>query len=149
MVEDDPGLRESTAAILRNRGFDVEVAADGAAATWQLANGEFDVVVLDLHLCHVDGTAVLDSLEPSASVVVVSAFADVDESDIRDEFGPMVYDCLRKPVPPQHLIAVVTAAAAASRRSGRRARVQPIEPRDALRLAMAGLAHLVPPGPAD
>ena len=143
LVEDDPGVRESTAEILRAEGLDVSTAGDGAAATWLLADREFDVVVLDLGLCHVDGTVVLESLEPSARVVIVSAFAYFDEEMIRDAFRPMIFDCLRKPVAPQKLIYVVVAAAQAAG-SGPGVRVQPIEARDALRLALAGLAHLVP-----
>jgi len=142
LVEDDRSLRESTAEILEAHGFEVAVAADGAAATWLLATREFDVVVLDLRLCHVDGTVVLDSLEAPARVVIVSAFASLDENEVRDEFRPLIFECLRKPVGPDHLVEVVTAAAAQPLEHG--TRVAPIEPRDALRLALAGLAHVAP-----
>lgn len=143
MVDDDPAVRYTITEILRMRGFAVEEAADGAAATWLIADGEFDVVLLDLRLCHVDGTAVLEGLEPTATVVIVSAFSYFDEELIREQFGSTIFACLRKPVPPQHLIDVVLAAVAA----GRRPRVRPIAPRNALRLGLVGLASLGPPSP--
>ena len=139
VVDDDPSMAD----ILRRQGFTVAEAADGAAATWLIADGQFDVIVLDLRLCHVDGTAVLEALEPTAPVVIVSAFSYFDEQAIRGEFSSTIFACLRKPVAPQRLTEVVSAAATA----GRCSRVRPIAPRDALRLGLAGLARLGPPRP--
>lgn len=143
MVDDDAAVRSSMADVLRARGFDVAEAADGAAATWLIADQDFDVVLLDLHLRHVDGTTVLESLEPKAPVLIVSAFASFDEEAIRAEFGATVFACLHKPVAPDRLLAMVSAAAA----DGRSPRVRPIAPRDALRLGLVGLARLGPRQP--
>lgn len=142
VVDDDPAVRSTIVEILRMQGFIVDEAADGAAATWLIADCEFDVVLLDLRLCHVDGTAVLEGLEPTATVVIVSAFSCFEEEAIREQFGSMIFACLRKPVAPQQLIDVVRAAAAACHRP----RVRPIAPRSALRLGLVGLASLGPPG---
>jgi len=59
----------------------------------------------------------LADLEGLPAVVVCSAFEDSDEADIRERFGSIVVDYLRKPVPPQRLIDA-TAAAAAGRGRG-------------------------------
>jgi len=144
VVDDDDAVRDSTAAILRREGFVVLEAADGAAATWTLAGDNVDVVLLDLQLGRLDGTAVLDALEESSTVVIFSAFGDFHETEIRERFGAVVFDCLRKPVPPPHLVEVVAAAAARARDQGHEAEVRPIAPRMALRLAMAGLARMTP-----
>jgi DNA-binding NtrC family response regulator len=144
VVDDEDDVRDSTAAILRREGFVVLEAADGAAATWTLASASVDVVLLDLQLGRLDGTAVLDALEESSTVVIFSAFGDFQESEIRERFGAVVFDCLSKPVPPSHLVEVVAAAAAHARDQGREAEVRPIAPRMALRLAMAGLARMTP-----
>lgn len=144
VVDDEDEVRESTAAILRLEGFEVLEAADAPAATWLLASEGVDVLLLDLHLCRLDGTAVLKSLEVSSTVVIFSGFGDVDETDIRREFGPVVFECLRKPVPPDQLVEVIAAAAEHARERGREPRVRPISPGKALQLAMAGLARLTP-----
>ena len=144
VVEDDEAVRESTAAILRSEGFQVLEAADAAAATWTLASEDIDVLLLDLQLCRQDGTVVLDALEKGSTAVVFSAFGFFEEPDIRQRFGPIVFECLRKPVPPSRLIEVVSAAAAHARDEGHEPRVKPIAPRMALRLAMAGLSRMTP-----
>lgn len=144
VVDDEVSVRESTAAILRWAGCDVLEARDGAVATWLLASENIDVLLLDLHLQRLDGTAVLESLEESSTVVVFSAFGFFDEKEIRKTFGPVVFECLRKPVPARRLIEVVAAAAAHARDGGHQPRVRPIGHSKALSLAMAGLAGLTP-----
>lgn len=146
VVDDEEAVRASTAAVLRCEGFDVLEAGDGAAATWALASNTVDVVLLDLQLRRLDGTAVLESLEDSSTVVVFSAFSFFEEPEIRKAFGPVVFECLRKPVDPRRLIEVVAAAAAHARAEGRKTRVRPIAAPKALRLALAGLARVTPEG---
>src|SRR5580698_8073539 len=90
LVDDEEAVRESTAAILRLAGFDVVTAADSAAATWVLADEDIDVLLLDLRLGRNDGRAVLRALEDSAAVIIFSGFADVDETDIRRDFGSVI-----------------------------------------------------------
>ncbi len=144
VVDDEEAVRESTAAILRTEGFEVLEAADGAAAMWTLASQSVDVLLLDLHLGRVDSTAVLDALDESSTVVVLSGFGSFAEAEIRKGFEPVVYECLLKPVAPVRLIEVVAAAARDARGKGRQINVRPITPPMALRLAMAGLARLTP-----
>ena len=117
----------------------IERAHDPSAASESI-----DVLLLDLHLRHQDGTDVLDALEESSEVVIFSAFGDVEESDIRRNFGKAVFECLRKPVPPERLVEVVEAAVDHARADGHEPRVRPIAPRMALRLAMAGLSRISP-----
>ncbi len=144
LVDDEEAVRESTAAILRLEGFEVLEAADGTAATWILASEEVDVLLLDLHLCRQDGISVLEALEDTSTVVIFSAFGYFEESEVRRAFAPLVFDCLRKPVPPQRLVEVLAAAAAHAQCRGHEPRIRPIAPRMALRLAMAGLARMTP-----
>ena len=141
VVEDDLAVRASVAEILRRHGCTVSEAGDGVAATWMVADGEFDVLLLDLRLSHLDGTAVLESLEETGTAVIVSAFSCADEEAVRARFGAKVFACLRKPVDPGQLVDVVSRASAA--RLG--PRIRPIDPRGALRLGLAGLASLGPP----
>jgi DNA-binding NtrC family response regulator len=47
LVDDEPGIREGLAMLLRRRGFEVHTAGDCATAAERLANQTFDVVVTD------------------------------------------------------------------------------------------------------
>ena len=129
VVDDDESVRESTAAILRGEGFNTLEAADGAAAIWVLASERVDVLLLDLHLARLDGIVVLESLEESSTVVIFSAFANIDVNELRQCFGAVVFECLRKPVLPPLLIEVIEAAATHARSEGRETGVRPIAPR--------------------
>lgn len=59
VVEDDAGLREQVAAALREAGFAVDAAADGAEGEFLGAVNAYDVAILDLGLPELDGSEVL------------------------------------------------------------------------------------------
>lgn len=58
LVEDDPRMAATAAQFLRNVGFAVDVAPDGATALRDAALAPYDAVVLDLGLPDVDGLEV-------------------------------------------------------------------------------------------
>lgn len=62
VVEDERTIAANLHEYLEARGFDVDVAHDGAAAIVRLGTGTFDVVVLDLGLPRMSGSAVLEQL---------------------------------------------------------------------------------------
>lgn len=110
VVEDDQGVRETTVAILREEGYVVVQAADGADALELLKGHDIDVLLLDLRLPRVDGPAVLEALDRPPTVVVVSGFESFEEAEMRRRFGPVLFDCLHKPVSPHRLMAATAAA---------------------------------------
>jgi len=110
VVEDDPGVRESTAALLRETGYSVTEAVDGVDGLQRLCDESFDVVILDLRLPRLDGPDMLDLLDDPPPVVVFSAFEYFNENEMRQRFGPKVFAYLQKPVPPGRVLAVVAEA---------------------------------------
>lgn len=80
-VDDEPGMRNFMARILRPHCRHLELAATAAEATEWLARGQFDVVVLDNML---DGTRGLDWLIQQREkgfvppVVLITAYADLE-----------------------------------------------------------------------
>jgi DNA-binding response OmpR family regulator len=96
------------AAILAAEGIDVAIADDGDIAIDLLSRGPFSVVLLDIVLPRVSGTAVMEYLRetnPSMleRVIVVTG---LDVSEIRALF-PTVRESLSKPVLPARLRASV------------------------------------------
>jgi len=55
VVEENPDIRESTARVLREAGFEVLVASDGAEALRLLGEAPFDLVLLDAAVPDMDG----------------------------------------------------------------------------------------------
>ncbi len=81
VADDEPGVRESLAEVLRDAGHDVTTAADGTAALAALEHQDFAVVITDLRMPGVDGLAVLQrvrELAPQTHVVVMTAHASVE-----------------------------------------------------------------------
>jgi len=55
IVEDDPGVREALERALGFEGYDIESARDGAVALTTLRDHEYDLIVLDVMMPHLDG----------------------------------------------------------------------------------------------
>lgn len=112
VADDNAGIRETTAMILRGSGYHVVAAADGEEAMAALTAGAFDVAVLDVRMPRRDGVAVVEDLDPRPpppGVVLASAYTF--DQEIRQRLGERVCRYLRKPVRPEDLIDAVGHAA--------------------------------------
>jgi len=83
LVDDEASLRQAIAEQLTDRGFVVEQADSGEAALARLSDFAFDVIVTDLRLPGIDGTALLEAaLEryPEIVAIVVTGFGTVKDA---------------------------------------------------------------------
>jgi two-component system response regulator MprA len=55
VVEDDPAVRDALERALSFEGYAVDVARDGAVALSMIREGEYDLIVLDVMMPHLDG----------------------------------------------------------------------------------------------
>ena len=78
LVEDDPTISDPLLEGLRREGFEVELAATGAAA---LAAGPVDLVLLDLGLPDLEGRVVCRGLRAVSNVPIIVVTARSDEID--------------------------------------------------------------------
>ena len=78
LVEDDPTISDPLLEGLRREGFEVDLAATGAAA---LAAGPVDLVLLDLGLPDLEGRVVCQELRASSNVPIIVVTARSDEID--------------------------------------------------------------------
>jgi CheY-like chemotaxis protein len=80
LVEDDPGVRESCAELLRDLGHTVVAVDDGAVALSEISQLLPDVILVDLIMprAELDGVALLSRLVagPRVPVVILSALSD-------------------------------------------------------------------------
>lgn len=110
-VDDDAGVRNSWSRYLSAEGFEVTTAEDGDRAIRQLEREPVDVVVSDLRMPKADGVEVLEWIhdhKPDTRFILVTGFGNEElERKVR-ELGAFEY--LDKPVSPEVLSAVVTAA---------------------------------------
>jgi CheY-like chemotaxis protein len=84
IIEDDPDLSEIFSVSLRGGGFETEIISDGRIAIERLAGNPPAIIVLDLHLPHVDGATILEQIranERFAKTAVILATADAQLAD--------------------------------------------------------------------
>jgi two-component system response regulator MprA len=115
VVEDDHRLRDVLARGLREQGFTVTTAVDGAAALNTVVGKEFDAVVLDIGLPDADGRDVCQALRATgmtAPVIFLTALDGVTER--LSGFAAGGDDYLGKPF---HLPELVARLHVAVRRS--------------------------------
>jgi len=98
VVDDEESLRITTAAIFEKEGYVVDTAATGDEAIGLLQDGEYDLVLTDLHMEGGDGLSVLNQIRKHAPLtisVVLTGFASVESAIAALQEG--AYDYLIKP----------------------------------------------------
>lgn len=81
-IEDDLVTAQEIATELRNRGFEVDMAADGSHGLRLAMEGGYDVITLDRMLPGMDGLTLITTLRRqgvTTPVLMISALSDVDE----------------------------------------------------------------------
>jgi two-component system KDP operon response regulator KdpE len=110
IVDDEAPTRKYVSANLRERGYDVQVAADGSEALKLLGEHPFDLLILDIGLPGPDGLQVLEAVRRDMEVPVLMLTARGRESDKVRALDLGADDYLTKPFGVQELLARVRAA---------------------------------------
>ncbi len=83
LVEDEAPLRQAVAEQLADRGYVVEQAESGEVAVARLADFAFDIIITDLRLPGMDGSAVVDAAVqryPNIVAIVVTGYGTVKDA---------------------------------------------------------------------
>jgi FixJ family two-component response regulator/anti-sigma regulatory factor (Ser/Thr protein kinase) len=113
IVDDDDATRQGLCTLLRNAGFTVDEAADGASALTKIDRRAFNVVLLDMQLPGIGGLDVLARCVSAATPSKVIVVTGVDPTDTAlNALRGRAYEFIPKPIQPQHLIDVVRRALA-------------------------------------
>lgn len=110
-VDDEEGVRVSWNRYLSEQGFDVSTAEDGERAISRLDQEPVDVVVADLKMPKVDGLQLLEWLHdehPETRFILLTGYGNDEVERKARELGAFEY--LNKPISPETLAAVITAA---------------------------------------
>ncbi len=111
VIDDEDNVRMTTAAILEQEGYLVETACDGQDALVKLRRGDFELVLTDLRMEGMDGSALLHALNrdyPGVIVIVLTGYASIESSI--DALRQGVYDYLIKPCVVEDLQMTVRRA---------------------------------------
>src|ERR1700740_2966162 len=83
LVEDEAALRQAIAEQLTDRGYLVTQAGSGETAIEHLADFAFDIIITDLRLPGIDGSAVIEAAVeryPHIIAIVVTGFGTVKDA---------------------------------------------------------------------
>ena len=111
LVEDESPLRQAIAEQLNDRGYRVEQAESGEAALAHLAEFAFDIIVTDLRLPGIDGSAVIEAAVaryPHIIAIVVTGFGTVKDAVEAIKRGAR--DFVSKPFQIDELLHVLDSA---------------------------------------
>ena len=111
LVEDEAPLRQAIAEQLTDHGYQVEQAESGEAALAHLADFAFDIIVTDLRLPGLDGSAVIEAAVaryPLIIAIVVTGFGTVKDAVEAIKRG--AWDFVSKPFQIDELLHVLDAA---------------------------------------
>ena len=111
LVEDETPLRQAIAEQLNDRGYRVRQAESGEAALACLAEFAFDIIVTDLRLPGIDGSAVIEAAVaryPHIIAIVVTGFGTVKDAVEAIKRGAR--DFVSKPFQIDELLHVLESA---------------------------------------
>jgi two-component system KDP operon response regulator KdpE len=110
VVDDEPQIVRALRINLAARGYRVLVAPDGAGALRAAADGRPDVIVLDLGLPDLDGTAVIEHVRRWSAVPIIVLSARTDAGDKVRALDAGADDYVTKPFGMDELLARLRAA---------------------------------------
>ena len=105
VVDDQKNMRATTAMVLRQAGYLVDEAEDGAAALKRLEGDSYDVVLTDLRMPDVDGMDVLRTVRqvaPETEVIVMTAYGTIESAVEAMRRG--AHDFIAKPFKEDELL---------------------------------------------
>ena len=105
VVDDEPNARNALSELLRDEGYEVSSAVDGAAAEARLVDFDPDIVLTDVHMPGVGGLDLLRSARrrPDGGPAVVLMSARPRPSGVDEPF-------VGKPIDIDQLLATVERA---------------------------------------
>jgi DNA-binding NtrC family response regulator len=108
VVDDDPDIRHTIAAILKKRGLMVVVAADGPAALEYLQNHKTRLVLCDIEMPKMNGLDILEIIKarfPDLPVIIMTGYGDI--YSVREALFRGADEYITKPFTAQELTTVL------------------------------------------
>jgi ActR/RegA family two-component response regulator len=108
LMEDEMTLAKGLAMVMREEGYDVDLADTGRGALEKFQRSDFDLLVADLRLPDIDGMDVVEEVrekKPKTNVVIITGYPSVSSAVQAVKIG--VSDYLRKPFTEDEFMTAV------------------------------------------
>jgi two-component system, NtrC family, nitrogen regulation response regulator NtrX len=111
IVDDEEGIRDSLASILRDERYTVETAPSAEEALERIAKGDFQVILLDVWLPGIDGMEALSRIQAVSrppAVIMISGHGSIETAVRATKLG--AFDFIEKPLSLEKIIVLVRNA---------------------------------------
>jgi two-component system nitrogen regulation response regulator NtrX len=111
IVDDEEGIRDSLASILRDERYAVEAVASAEEAFERIAHSDFQVILLDIWLPGTDGMEALSRIQAAAhapAVIMISGHGSIETAVRATKLG--AFDFIEKPLSLEKVIVLVRNA---------------------------------------
>jgi two-component system, NtrC family, response regulator len=111
IVDDEPNYLVILSELLRDEGFEIFTAANGAEGLALVREVDLDMVITDMQMPGIDGLQLLQAVKkinPDLPVVMITAFAEVEKAVAAMQAGAFNY--LAKPFSNDELIVTINNA---------------------------------------
>ncbi len=110
LVDDEAAIQRAVGALLRSRGYEVDIAGTGADALRLFAERAPALIVLDLGLPDLEGTEVCRRVRAASAVPIIVLSARGAEADKVNALDLGADDYVTKPFGPEELLARLRVA---------------------------------------
>jgi len=111
VVDDEPGVRNALSGVLRDEGYDVDLADSGEGCLDRTTRAAYDVILLDIWLPGIDGLVTLQRLtdrQVDAAVIMISGHGNVESAVRAIRAG--AHDFIEKPLSLEKTVLAVANA---------------------------------------
>lgn len=112
IIDDEENMLHMLSSLTSKAGYSVSIANNGETAVKALAKGQFDIVLCDLKMPHVDGMEVLKAIkiqDEDTAVIMMSAYGTIDTAVEAMKNG--AYDFITKPFKKDEVLLALEKAA--------------------------------------
>ena len=121
IAEDELDIRELIKITLTFSGFEVVAAEDGRKAVELAQDGEYDLIMMDVQMPHMDGYEACREIKKMPTlrhVPVVFLSAKGQSSEVKEGLGAGAIDYMLKPFAPDELITRINQILENGRKPG-------------------------------
>ena len=106
VVDDEEMIREVIKEYSINEGFLVEEADNGRDAVFKVKNNDYDLIIMDIMMPHMDGYTAIKEIKKIKNIPVIVLSARGEEYDKLTGFDIGIDDYVTKPFSPKELIVI-------------------------------------------
>ena len=109
IVDDEELIRNVIKEYCKFENYLVDEASDGAEAITKVEQNNYDIIIMDIMMPHIDGFKAVEQIKNIKNIPVIMLTARSEELDKLNGFSIGIDDYITKPFSPKELMARIKA----------------------------------------